>query len=59
MRRALERERRWRRPVVQVKMWLQNAIAGTPRLPDERAVDAQLDHEVHPAAPPEGAVISA
>ena len=59
MRRAVQRERRWRRPVVQVKMWLQNAIAGTPRLPDERAVDAQLDHEVHPAPAPEGAVASA
>jgi len=54
MRRALERERKWRRPVVQAKLWLQCAIAGTPRLPDERAVDAQLDQDVHPAPPPEG-----
>jgi hypothetical protein len=54
MRRALDRERKWRRPVVQAKLWLQCAIAGTPHLPDERAVDAQLDHEVHPAPPPEG-----
>jgi hypothetical protein len=38
---------------VRAKLWLQCAIAGTPRLPDERAVDAQLDHEVHPAPPPE------
>jgi hypothetical protein len=54
MRRALDRERKWRRPVVRAKLWLQCAIAGTPRLPDERAVDAQLDQEVHPAPPPEG-----
>jgi hypothetical protein len=53
MRRALDRERRWRRPVVQAKLWLQCAIAGTPRVPDERAVDAQLDQEVRPAPPPE------
>ena len=54
MRRALSRERKWRRPVVQAKLWLQYAIAGTPRLPDERTVAEQLDHEVHPAPPPEG-----
>jgi hypothetical protein len=55
MRRALRRERTLRRPVVRAKLWLQCAIAGTPRLPDERAVDAQLDADVHPAPPPEGA----
>ncbi|OBA64173.1 hypothetical protein A5647_03745 [Mycobacterium sp. 1100029.7] len=54
MRRALDRERKWRRPVVQGKLWLQCAIAGTPRMPDDRLVDAQLDHDVHPAPPPEG-----
>lgn len=54
MRRALQRERRWRRPVVRAKLWVQCAIAGTPRLPDEHTVDAQLDLEVHPAPPPEG-----
>jgi hypothetical protein len=53
MRRAMERERKWRRPVVQVKLWLQYAIAGTPRLPDERTIAAQLDHDVHPAPPPD------
>jgi hypothetical protein len=52
MRRALQRERTLRRPVVRAKLWLQCAIAGTPRLPDERMVDAQLDHDVHPAPPP-------
>ncbi len=54
MRRALQRERTLRRPVVQAKLWLQCAIAGTPRMPDQRAVDAQLDLDVHPAPPPEG-----
>jgi hypothetical protein len=54
MRRALQRERLLRRPVVRAKLWLQCAIAGTPRLPDERTIDAQLDHDVHPAPPPEG-----
>jgi hypothetical protein len=54
MRRALQRERRLRRPVVRAKLWVQCAIAGTPRLPDERAVDAQLDQDIHPAPPPEG-----
>jgi hypothetical protein len=54
MRRALQRERVLRRPVVRAKLWLQCAIAGTPSMPDERTVDAQLDHDVHPAPPPEG-----
>jgi hypothetical protein len=53
MRRALERERNLRRPVVGVKLWLQNMVAGTPRLPDEDMVDAELDREVHAAPPPE------
>jgi hypothetical protein len=53
MSRALGRERNLRRPVVHVKLWLQYAIAGTPRLPSGRMVDAQLDREVHPAPPPE------
>ncbi|CPR03806.1 integral membrane protein [Mycobacterium bohemicum DSM 44277] len=53
MRRALQRERTLRRPVVRAKLYIQGAIAGTPRHPDERTVDAHLDHEVHPAPPPE------
>ena len=53
MSRALERERTLRRPVVHVKLWLQYAIAGTPRRLSHRVVDAQLDREVHPAPPPE------
>ncbi|BBZ40087.1 hypothetical protein [Mycobacterium conspicuum] len=54
MRRALQRERTWRRPVVRAKLWLQGAIAGTPRRLDERAIDAELNREVRPAPPPEG-----
>jgi hypothetical protein len=52
MHRALERERYMRRPVVQAKLWLQDAIAGMPHFPDDAAVDAQLDREIHAAAPP-------
>ena len=52
MARALQRERTLRRPVVRAKLWVQYAIAGTPRRPDHRMVDAQLDREVHPAPPP-------
>lgn len=52
MRRALERERRWRRPVIAAKLWLQDAIAGRPQVPDERAVDAELDREVRAASAP-------
>jgi hypothetical protein len=52
MRRALDRERRLRRPVVQAKLWLQDAIAGRPQIPDERVVDAELDRDVRAAAAP-------
>nr|WP_197517877.1 hypothetical protein [Mycobacterium sp. E796] len=57
MRRALQRERRLRRPVVRVKLWVQCAVAGTPRLPDDRLVDATLDHDVHAAPPPTGPIL--
>jgi ABC-type multidrug transport system fused ATPase/permease subunit len=54
MHRALERERWLRRPVVQAKLWLQDAIAGMPKFPDDAKVDEQLDREIHAApAPPE------
>ena len=53
MSRALQRERTLRRPVVRAKLWLQSTIAGTPRVPSHRMVNAELDREVHPAAPPE------
>lgn len=52
MHRALERERWLRRPVVQAKLWLQDAIAGMPRFPDDAKVDEQLDREIHPAPAP-------
>lgn len=52
MRRALQRERRLRRPVVQAKLWLQDAIAGRPQLPDTGTVEAELDREVRVAAAP-------
>ncbi len=54
MHRALERERWLRRPVVQAKLWLQDAIAGMPHFPDDKEVDAELDREIHAAAPPPG-----
>lgn len=54
MRNALKRERSLRRPVVQAKLWLQDAIAGVPKFPDDVAVDRELDREVHAApAPPD------
>ncbi|KWX69123.1 hypothetical protein [Mycobacterium sp. NAZ190054] len=52
MHRALERERWLRRPVVQAKLWLQDAIAGMPRFPDDALVDEQLDREIHAAPAP-------
>lgn len=52
MHRALERERWLRRPVVQAKLWLQDAIAGMPRFPDDAKVDEQLDREIHAAPAP-------
>ncbi len=58
MSRALQRERKLRRPVVRAKLWLQYTIAGTPRLPSHRMVSAQLDREVHSAPPPEPDVLA-
>ncbi|ANI40622.1 hypothetical protein [Mycolicibacterium vaccae] len=52
MHRALERERWLRRPVVQAKLWLQDAIAGMPKFPDDALVDQQLDREIHAAPAP-------
>jgi len=55
MHRALVRERILRRPVVQAKLWLQHVVAGEPRFPDDREVNAELDREIHAApAPPSG-----
>jgi hypothetical protein len=52
MHRALVRERRLRRPVVQAKLWLQHVIAGEPHFPDDNEVDQQLDLEIHAAPAP-------
>lgn len=52
MHRALERERYMRRPVVQAKLWLQDVVAGEPRFPDDDAVNAELDREIHAAPAP-------
>jgi len=53
MHKALERERYMRRPVVQAKLWLQDAIAGEPHFPDDKAVNEQLDREIHAAPAPQ------
>jgi ABC-type multidrug transport system fused ATPase/permease subunit len=59
MHRALERERRLRRPVVQAKLWLQHVVAGEPHFPDDSEVNEQLDREIHAApAPPEGPAVA-
>ena len=52
MQRALERERRVRRPLVQANLWLQSVLAGMPRFPDDDAVEAELDREIHAATAP-------
>ena len=57
MHRALERERWLRRPVVQAKLWLQDAVAGMPKFPDDAKVDEELDREIRAApAPKERAI---
>jgi ABC-type multidrug transport system fused ATPase/permease subunit len=53
MHRALERERRLRRPIVQAKLWLQHVIAGEPHFPEDSEVDQQLDREIHAAPAPQ------
>jgi len=55
MHRALVRERRLRRPVVQAKLWLQHVIAGEPQFPEDSEVDQQLDREIHAAPAPKAA----
>lgn len=59
MHRALERERRQRRPVVQAKLWLQHIVAGEPHFPDDKEVDAQLDREIRAAPAPVAAMTDA
>jgi hypothetical protein len=52
MHKALERERRLRRPVVQAKLWLQHVVAGEPQFPDDALVNEELDREIHAAPAP-------
>lgn len=52
MHRALERERRLRRPVVQAKLWVQHVVAGEPHFPDDAKVNEELDREIHAAPAP-------
>lgn len=55
MRRAIIRERRYRRPVIQAKIFVQDLIAGKPDLVHVRqATEEELEHTVLPApsAPP-------
>ena len=59
MHRALERERRLRRPVVQAKLWLQHVIAGEPHFPNDVEVNEQLDREIHAAPAPRAASVEA
>jgi hypothetical protein len=46
-----------RRPGVQAKLWLQDAIAGMPKFPDDAKVDEQLDREIHAAPAPSERVL--
>ncbi|UYP20527.1 hypothetical protein OED52_08395 [Rhodococcus sp. Z13] len=60
MQRALERERRLRRPAVRAKIFVQDLIAGAPTLETVResvehsraATERELDRRVRPAPPP-------
>ena len=52
MHKALERERRLRRPVVQAKLWVQHVVAGEPHFPDDAMVNEELDREIHAAPAP-------
>ncbi|EID80339.1 hypothetical protein ACVH9Z_29500 [Rhodococcus opacus] len=60
MLRALERERKWRRPVIRAKIFVQDFIAGTPSAEHVKeaaeharvAAEVELDHVVHAAPPP-------
>lgn len=53
MEKSLHRERTLRRPVVRAKIWLQDAIAGSPDLDRVLvAAEDELDRVVRPAPPP-------
>jgi len=53
MNRALERERKWRRPVIRAKIYVQDLIAGSPSVEHAMtAAEQELDHTIHAAPPP-------
>lgn len=53
--RALHREKTLRRPVVRAKIWVQDAIAGSPNVDHAvTAAEDELDRVVVPAPPPVG-----
>ncbi|OZF27893.1 hypothetical protein [Rhodococcus sp. 14-2483-1-2] len=55
MERALRREKRWRRPIIRAKIYLQDAIAGKPSIVHAReATEQELARTVLPAPMPSG-----
>ncbi|MCL2533983.1 MAG: hypothetical protein FWE39_07450 [Nocardiaceae bacterium] len=53
MRRALEREKRFRRPMIRAKIYVQDLVAGKPSVEHAlTATEAELDRTVHAAPPP-------
>ena len=56
MERALRREKRWRRPIIRAKIYLQDAIAGKPSIVHAReATEDELSRTVLPAPMASGA----
>lgn len=59
MERALRREKRWRRPIIRAKIYLQDAIAGKPSIVHAReATEQELARTVLPAPMPSGTASS-
>lgn len=59
MERALRREKRWRRPIIRAKIYLQDAIAGKPSIVHAReATEQELARTVLPAPMPSGTAAS-
>ncbi|WP_144407446.1 hypothetical protein [Rhodococcus sp. B7740] len=57
MERALRREKRWRRPIIRAKIYLQDAIAGKPSIVHAReATEDELSRTVLPAPMASGTV---
>ncbi|QCQ90627.1 hypothetical protein [Rhodococcus sp. SGAir0479] len=53
MRRAVEREKRFRRPMIRAKIYVQDLVAGKPSVEHAlTATEAELERTVHPAPPP-------